>query len=83
MITAEQAREALQSGRELRMVVGVDPDDPTLRIYLEEGMVVSESIAGWSEGVVEPVCDLDSDFLAEFLDGYGKGRHSVEVVDPC
>ena len=76
----QEAREALCAGQRLRMVVGTAPDDPTLIIYLEDGVVISESVAGWSAGVVEPVCALESDFLAEFLNGYGKGRHSVEVL---
>ena len=66
-MNVELAREALRQGREIRMVVGDAPEDPTLILWLYDGMVMAESIAGWSEGVVEPVCALESDFLAAYL----------------
>lgn len=75
-MTGEQAREVLIRGDKLRMVVGDEPGDPTLIIYLEDGMVISESVEGWSAGVVEPVCELNSDFLHSFLRNY----HSLEVI---
>jgi hypothetical protein len=75
-MTAEQARETLSRGDLVRMVVGESPDDPTLILYLQDGMVISEAIAGWSAGVVEQVCALESDFLATFL----LDRHSVEPL---
>jgi hypothetical protein len=79
-VTVEQAREALKAGHRIRVVVGIEQGDPTTILFLRDGMVVSEVIAGWSEGVVEPVCEIESDFLAEYLDGSGNGRHLVEVV---
>lgn len=74
----ETARAALMSGARLRIVVGTDPDDPTLVVWLEDGMVMSESVAGWSAGVVEPVCALSSDYLA----GYLSDCATVEIVAP-
>jgi hypothetical protein len=75
-MTVEQARETLSRGQRLRMVVGENPEDPTLILYLEDGQVISESVAGWSAGVVEPVCPLESDFLETFL----RDRQSVEPL---
>ena len=74
-MTVEEAREALRSGKRIRMVVGDGDEDPTLILYLDGLMVMSESVAGWSAGVVEPVCSLTSDFLVAYLDK----RLSIEV----
>lgn len=78
-VTIEQAREALSAGGRLRVVVGTAEDDPTLLVWLQDGMVMSAAVAGWSAGVVEPVCAFESDFLdREYL----TGRESVEVIPP-
>jgi hypothetical protein len=79
-MTGAEAREILTRGGQIRIVVGVEFDDPTCILSLRDGMVLSESVAGWSAGVVEPVCEIESDFLDEFL----QDRHSVEplIGDP-
>lgn len=75
-MTIEQTRAALTAGRKVRIVVGEGAEDPTLVLWLFEGMVLSEAVAGWSAGVVEPVCGLDSDYL----DGYVQNRAAVELM---
>lgn len=63
LLTSSEAADALRRGHAIRMAVGTDPEDPVLIVRNEDGSAVSESIGGWSAGVVEPVCSLDSDFL--------------------
>jgi hypothetical protein len=75
-MTVDEARQVLAEGRKLRVVVGTSWDDPKLVVWLDDGMVTSEAVGGWSAGAVEPVCALDSDFLRTFLNG----KHSIEVV---
>lgn len=58
---------AVRRGDAVRVTVGSSPDDPVLRVWAEDGCVMSAGIAGWSAGCVEPVCALDSDFLAFYL----------------
>jgi hypothetical protein len=77
-MTVEEARWLLNAGESLRMLVGEDPQDPTLIVWLDEHMVMSESVAGWSAGVVEPVCGIDSDYLATFI---GAGFSVVQVEE--
>jgi hypothetical protein len=72
------ARMLLERGNRLRIVVGAGEDDPTLVLWLDEGMVMSESIAGWSAGVVEPVCSISSDFLRTYL----MNREAIEIMQP-
>jgi hypothetical protein len=69
MLTPEQAIAAVRDGQTVRVQVGTDPEDPTLLVSLEDECVMSESIAGWSAGVVEPVCAVGSDFLRTYFDG--------------
>lgn len=69
MLTPTQARARILDGDKVRMVVGAAPDDPTLVVWLDDGCIMSAAIAGWSAGVIEPVCDRDSDFLLGYLDG--------------
>lgn len=69
-MTAREAADAIRSGAVVRMRVGAEPDDPVLLVSIEGGTIMSTSIGGWSEGVSEPVCDINSDFLTrEFLRG--------------
>lgn len=68
-LSPAEARCAVLSGRRVRMVCGAGIEDPTLIVWLDDGLVLSAGIAGWSAGVVEPVCDAGSAFLLEFLDG--------------
>lgn len=75
-MTVEEARNTLIRGGKIVIVVGTDRDDPTIELSLEDGVVMSRAVAGWSEGVVEPVCALDSDFLRTFL----LDRHSVRTA---
>lgn len=72
----ERAREALSSGKRIRIVVGAEAEDPTIVLSLDDGMVMSTAVAGWSAGVVEPVCGLESDFLRTYL----LDRESIEIV---
>jgi hypothetical protein len=67
MLTPEQAIVALHDGQTVRVKVGDLPDDPTLLVSIEDGCVMSEAIAGWSAGVVEPVCHIGSDYLRGFF----------------
>jgi hypothetical protein len=75
-MTVEQVRGLLREGRRLRVVVGTAPDDPVGVLSLREGMVMWESVAGWSAGVVEPACSVESDYLATYLD------KAIEVLEP-
>lgn len=69
-IDADAAAAAVRAGARVRMAVGEAPDDPVLMVWAEDGMVMSESIGGWSAGVVEPVCSIESDFLTnDYLRG--------------
>lgn len=69
--------EAVRAGKRVRIVCGPEPEDPTLIVYAQGGMAMSEAVAGWSAGVVEPVCALGSDFLL----GYFHNRELVEVIE--
>ena len=84
-ITADQAREAMKAGKRLRVTIDSgDPEgDPTLILFLKDGEIISEGVKGWSEGVTEAVCDLESDFLTEYLEGsYSDADRSVEIIEP-
>jgi hypothetical protein len=78
-LLVQRAKDALSAGRALRIEVGNDPEDPVLIVRLEDGCVMSHAIRGWSAGVVEPVCAIDSDYLAKFV----TGRKSVRIVESC
>lgn len=75
-MAVNEVREALKDGKRLRMVVGEANEDPTLELWLLDGIVMSAGVAGWSAGVVEPVCEIESGFLDEYV----TGRFSVEVI---
>lgn len=80
-MTAHEARELLLAGERIRMVVGTAEQDPTLVLWRDENVIVSEAIAGWSADVVEIVCrvDTESEFLLEHLSGRAHlYRHDVE-----
>jgi hypothetical protein len=64
-VTPADAREAILAGKTVRKTVGEHPDD--LLLYLDGGMIYSQSIAGWSAGVLEPLCWQSSDYLLENL----------------
>lgn len=66
-MTPADARDAILAGRTVRKTVGTHRDDPTLLLYLDDGMVYSQSVAGWSNGHLEPLCASDSDYLLESL----------------
>lgn len=66
-INPESARDAILAGRTVRKTVGTGADDPTLLLYLDGGMIYSQSIAGWSAGVLEPLCWQSSDYLLDNL----------------
>lgn len=72
-----EAAAAIRDGKVIRLTVGTAWDDPVLLVWKDKGSVMCEAIAGWSEGVREPVCALDSDYLSDrFLEGVEK----LEIV---
>lgn len=75
-MTIEEAREALRAGERLRIVIGPAADDPMIVLSLLDETVICESVAGWSAGVVEPACFIESDYLGTYLD------REVEVLAP-
>ena len=77
-MTAEEAAQAIRDGRTVKMTVGESDEDPVLLLTLERGCVMANAIAGWSAGVVEPVCSIESDFLTR---EYLQNRHALEVVE--
>lgn len=66
-MTVDEAVEHLRAGRHVRVTTGDDPEDPVLAVWLQDGVAMSEARAGWSAGVVEPVCEADSAYLREYL----------------
>lgn len=70
-LTAQEAHDAILAGKRVRLVIGEDPQDPTLLHWLHDGMIIAESIAGWSAGVVEAVCSASSPFYVEHYAGHG------------
>jgi len=75
-ITPDEARAAVLAGRTVRVVVGADRGDPICLHYLDrcyendyEPMIHTESIAGWSAGIKECVCEPDSTFYVGWLAG--------------
>lgn len=66
-LTPEQAAQAIRDGRTVKMTVGTGAEDPVLLVKREMDTVMSDAIAGWSAGVREPVCAIDSTFLNEYL----------------
>lgn len=77
-MNVEDARAALKHGQTIVIVVGTDPEDPVCHLTLDNGLVYTTSVAGWSEGITECVCELDSTFLDRFIN---EDRHSVYVED--
>jgi hypothetical protein len=75
-MTLDEARGLLGEGKRLRVTVGSGADDPVVVLSLSDGTVMCESVAGWSAGVVEPACSVESDYLATYLD------KSIEVLEP-
>lgn len=76
VIEPAEAVETLRAGGKVRMTVGTQPDDPVLVLWNEDGAVMSESVAGWSAGVEEPVCGIESNFLLTYFEG----REKIEAV---
>lgn len=72
MLTPSDARDAILAGQTVRMRVGESAEDPTLLLYLDDGMIYSKSIAGWSEGITEPMCASESDYLRMSLSKPGR-----------
>jgi hypothetical protein len=73
-LTPQEAREAVLAGKVVKMRVGEETEDPVLLNYVDrtyefdyQPMIFSEAIGGWSEGIKEAVCELDSDFYLEFV----------------
>lgn len=67
MTPGEAVTRVLANGC-VRMTVGDDPDDPVLLVWRDDRMVMSAAVKGWSAGVVEPVCAIESDFLRTYFD---------------
>lgn len=72
-----QAAQAIREGQTVKMTVGPKPEDPVLLLTREDNGVMSEAIAGWSAGVREAVCAIDSTFLAQYLEG----REALELSE--
>lgn len=66
-MTVDEAIDHLRAGRHVRVTTGAGEGDPVLAVWLEDNTVMSEARGGWSAGVLEPVCSLDSAYLREFL----------------
>ncbi len=75
-MTADEAVQLLRDGERVRMTVGTGSEDPVLILHNDGGCVVSNAVAGWSAGVEEPVCGIESGFLLTYL----SGRHALERV---
>lgn len=65
-LTPAQAAAAVREGKTVRLVVGTDSEDPVILTRDVDGMAISTPIAGWSEGIVEPICETSSDFLETY-----------------
>lgn len=72
-LTPGQALSCVLANVCVRMTVGDAPDDPVLLVWRDDRTVMSAAVAGWSAGVVEPVCAVDSDFLRTYFDD----RHAL------
>lgn len=68
-LTVDQARAEILNGQTIKLWVGHDPDDPVLLVYEDDGAIYHTVVAGWSQGMVECVCERDSDYLLEHLSG--------------
>lgn len=79
MLTVAEACEAVRGGQVVRLSVGADLDDPVLLVWVDEGMVMSYAIGGWSAGVVEPVCGKGSTYLES--DYFAGTREMVVATD--
>lgn len=77
-LTPGEARDAILNGERVRMHVGHDPNDPVLVLHEEDGKIISEAVAGWSAGVVEPVCFSESDYLLTTLSA---NRAKLELAE--
>jgi hypothetical protein len=73
-ITPEAARAAVLEGKTVRVVIGPDPEDPTVLIYIDhsrenggEPMIYCEPVRGWSAGIKEAVCKPEDLFFLEFV----------------
>jgi hypothetical protein len=82
----DEAVDALRvNAGQVVMSVGRDPQDPVLVIYYDpredpECRIVSTGLGGWSEGVTEPVCAQDDDFLRRFLTGFEREDEPTLVL---
>lgn len=76
-MTPAEALAAVRAGERVRVVVGKDVDDPTLIVWADDGTLMSAAVAGWSAGVLEPVCAMDSEYLTTFFDD----RERLELAD--
>lgn len=76
-MTAAEAAIAIREGKTIRMTVGTGAGDPVLLIRREGNTIMSEAVGGWSAGVTEAVCFIESRFLE---DDFLKDRHALELV---
>jgi hypothetical protein len=89
-LTPEEARDAVLAGQTVRMSVDSgDPEDPVCLLYVDrcsefdgEPNVYSEAIDGWSAGVKEAVCELDSSFFLEFVADDGRRLELTDQEPP-
>jgi hypothetical protein len=78
-IDATAAAAALRAGEKIRVTTGDGPNDPVLIAWRDGGIVQSRAVAGWSEGVEEPVCGIESAYLTEHFFA-GRALELVEAV---
>lgn len=81
-LTPQAAVARITRGKRVRVKVAADPlaglgDAPELIVWRDGGTVMSEAVAGWSAGVIEPVCALNSEYLL----GYFTGRARLEPIE--
>lgn len=70
MLGIDDAHKAILSFKTVRMEIANSRDeDPVILIRRDGDAIMAESIAGWSVGVVEPVCAYNSNFLWEYITG--------------
>lgn len=73
-----EAAEAIRDGKTVRLMVGQDADDPILLVWADRhGDVQSYVIEGWSQGIQETVCEIES----PFLEGNYLKAHALEIVE--
>jgi hypothetical protein len=85
---AGEALRALRANKgQVVVSVGTGREDPVCWIVHDvredpDCRIVTTAVGGWSEGVREPVCGPDDDFLWEFLSERGGAATLVLIGEP-